>query len=227
MFGFFSIVSYHETILMKLTIRLFSTLFFMAFFLPTFGQGIAPNNFIIQPYVGGPNLKTWSYNAIQLGQTTDHDGYSVNAKGFGHFGVTTELAISERIGLGIDGIYSPFERTIIDSSSNETKVFTENKLRIIARIYIHFNVENPSWDLYLSGGIGANILFTSLKRNGVNENYNAYYKGNTKFPLLNTPFPVSGRFCFGGRYYFSHYVGINFEAGIGGPPFSFGLSFRL
>src|SRR5690554_7608244 len=121
---------------MKLTIRLFSTLFFMAFFLPTFGQGIAPNNFIIQPYVGGPNIKTWSYNAIQLGQTTEYDGYSVNAKGFGHFGVTTELALSERIGLGVDGIYSPFERTLIDSSSNETKRSEEHTSELQSRPHL-------------------------------------------------------------------------------------------
>src|SRR5690554_7912213 len=128
MFGFFfySFVVLN-TIYMKLTIRLFSTLFFMAFFLPTFGQGIAPNNFIIQPYVGGPNLKTWSYNAIQLGQTTNHDGYSVNVKGLDHFGVTKELAISERMGLGFNEIYPPLEGTIINSSPNKTKVLTKNK----------------------------------------------------------------------------------------------------
>ena len=202
-------------------------------------QSLTPKKFIIQPYIGGPNMKNWAYNSVLLGQTEYNSSITSSSVGYAHYGLNAEFLISERIGIGFDGIYSPFKRTLLHETSGidpisgklinitNKEVFTEDKLRIIAKVFIHFNVENPQWDLYISGGIGTNLLFTEYRYNGEKQNYEANVGGSGKFPLIRPAFPISGRFCFGARYFFSENFGIHFETGFGGPPFSFGLSIGL
>ncbi|HLV41523.1 MAG TPA: hypothetical protein VKY37_04530 [Brumimicrobium sp.] len=194
-------------------------------------QDFTPNTLIIQPYVGVPNMKRWIYD------TEYTEGNS--SKGFGHVGLTGEVRISKRFGLGFDAIYSPFTRTENYSYSkynqvtdtfdiiSGSRVFKENKLRLIAKAYIHFNVKNPMWDLYLSGGVGANIVFAKAYKDGQQVNYQENFNSSNEGLILRNPFPFSGRICFGARYFFSDYIGVNFETGFGGPPFSCGLSVRL
>ena len=194
-------------------------------------QSLLPNTVVLQPYIGAPNMKKWLYDQ-------DYDA-DKSSKGFGHVGLSGEVAVSKRIGLGFDAIYSPLTRTrklttsVYDQNSGmfndvtQIRKFEENKLRIIAKMYIHFNIENPQWDLYISGGMGANILFRRAFIDGEQVNYdqnNVYYDNDI---FLVNPFPFSGRFCFGARYFFSDYIGINFETGVGGPPFSFGMNVRF
>ncbi|HZH86660.1 MAG TPA: hypothetical protein VFD77_05035 [Brumimicrobium sp.] len=194
-------------------------------------QSVFPNDVILQPYYGAPNMKKWMYD-------TDLDQYN-SSKGFGHVGLSGEFVISSRFGFGFDAIYSPFERTETtsyieyDGNTNTTinkvdeLVFSENKLRIIAKAYIHFNVANPLWDLYISGGIGPNIIFKKAYFNDEKVNYDAYHSNSENIMTLNPHFPFSGRICFGARYFFSNHFGASFETGFGGPPFSFGLNARF
>jgi len=189
------------------------------------------NKTIIQPYVGAPNMKRWLYEV--------ESDINKSSKGFGHVGLVAEFQASKRFGIGIDAIYSPFSRTettymnMYDPNTGqnvevaEKLVFTENKLRIIAKAFIHFNIKNPTWDLYLAGGIGANIIFTEARLDGKKVNYNEYFTTNDVFPILNPPFPLSGRIGFGTRYYFNEYIGVNLEAGFGGPPIAVGVNFRF
>lgn len=194
-------------------------------------QSLAPNTFILQPYVGAPNMKKWVY---------DQDYKEGNSsKGFGHVGMGGELTVSSRFGVGFDAIYSPFSRTEENSHSiyNEStglydnvldkREFKEDQLRLLAKVYIHFNIDNPQWDIYISGGLGANIVFTKAYINGEKVNYEQNFMNSSESPILRVPFPFSGRFCFGTRYFFSDYFGINFEAGVGGPPFSVGMNVRF
>lgn len=194
-------------------------------------QTLLPNTIVLQPYIGAPNMKKWLY---------DQDYESTKSStGIAHYGLSGEIAVSKRVGLGFDAIYSPFSRTREITTSNydqatdsfqkvtQTRKFQENKLRIIAKVYIHFNIDNPQWDLYISGGMGANILFNKAYIDGEQVNYdeyNAYYDSDI---FVMNPFPFSGRFCFGTRYFFSDHFGVNFEAGVGGPPFSFGMNVRF
>ncbi|WP_417265195.1 hypothetical protein [Brumimicrobium sp.] len=194
-------------------------------------QSITPNTFILQPYIGAPNMKKWIYD------TEYQEGNK--SSGFGHVGLSGELTVSERFGIGFDAIYSPFSRESVETISeydpdtdtytthNEVRAFDEDKLRLIAKVYIHFNVENPKWDIYISGGVGANIIFAKAYIDGVETDYQSAFVNNTSVPFYNPPFPFSGRFCFGTRYFFSDHFGVNFEAGVGGPPFSFGLNVRF
>ncbi|RYM32867.1 hypothetical protein ERX46_12480 [Brumimicrobium glaciale] len=183
---------------------------------------------ILQPYIGGSNMKKWAYDA------NNYENQS--SKGSLHYGVSGEFMVNNRIGIGFDAIFTPFERTEYNSyydpntggttSFSDETVITENKLRILPKIYIHFNVDDPQWDLYISGGIGANIMFTELRVNGVEKDYGSMaYSGD--FPVLNPSFPFAGRFSFGTRYYINDFLGLSFEFGVGGPPFSLGMNFRF
>jgi hypothetical protein len=176
-------------------------------------------------------MKKWVY---------DQDYKEGNSsKGFGHVGMSGELTVSSRFGVGFDAIYSPFSRTEGNSHSiyNEStglydnvldkREFKEDQLRLLAKVYIHFNIDNPQWDIYISGGLGANIVFTKAYINGEKVNYEQNFMNSSESPILRVPFPFSGRFCFGTRYFFSDYFGINFEAGVGGPPFSVGMNVRF
>src|SRR5690554_6711503 len=138
-------------------------------------QSITPNTFILQPYIGAPNMKKWIYD------TEYQEGNK--SSGFGHVGLSGELTVSERFGIGFDAIYSPFSRESVETISeydsntdtytthNEVRAFDEDKLRLIAKVYIHFNVENPKWDIYISGGVGANIIFAKAYIDGVETDY--------------------------------------------------------
>lgn len=186
---------------------------------------------ILQPYVGGPNMKKWAY---------DVDDYNdINSSGSLHYGIAGEFSVSERIGLGFDVIYSPFSRTetaynyYTDPvtgdyiSSNQKIEITDNKLRIMPRIFIHFNVEDPTWDIYISGGVGFNIINSRYEVDGQEVDNIDSYGYYDSFPIISPHFPFAGRFCFGSRYYINNNLGINFETGVGGPVFSLGMNLRF
>lgn len=194
-------------------------------------QSLAPNTFILQPYIGAPNMKKWLFDQeYQQGNSS---------KGFGHVGLSGEITLSSRFGFGFDAIYTPFSRVVgninydYDTTSGSTVEsmqpvsFKEDKLRVLAKVFIHFNIDNPNWDIYLSGGVGANIIFSEARIDGEKVNYHENFINTSEAPIFAKPFPFSGRICFGTRYFFSDHFGINFEAGVGGPPFSFGMNVRF
>lgn len=185
---------------------------------------------ILQPYIGGPNMKKWFYDG--------NDYNSASSKGTLHYGVSGEYVISNRFGIGFDVIYSPFSRTVdsydyyIDPetgyqfTTTEKMDIIENKLRILPRVYIHFNVDDPTWDVYISGGIGVNVINRKYEIDGKSVyKPNDYYYDD--FPILDPHFPYAGRVSFGSRFYFNKNLGINFETGIGGPAFVLGLTARF
>ncbi|HZH86661.1 MAG TPA: hypothetical protein VFD77_05040 [Brumimicrobium sp.] len=197
----------------------------------TLAQSIFKNDIFLQPYIGGPNIKQWAFDGAK--------DNNQSVKGVLHYGLSGEIVISPNFGIGFDAIYSPFSRsekyqythqdpiTGEFSTLTNEEVFTSNKLRLIAKAYIHFNVSNPLWDIYISGGFGANILFNKYELNGEKLDYSSNVYWDEDFPIISTGFPISGRFCFGTRYFITDYFGVNFEAGIGGPPFSLGVNLRL
>ncbi|RFC53699.1 hypothetical protein [Brumimicrobium aurantiacum] len=184
---------------------------------------------LLQASIGGPNMKKWSYDANNYNNQ--------ETRGSFHYGLSGEIRVSRTIGIGFDAIYSPFERTIQSDyyydpetgtsvMQNSETVVTENKFRFIPKVYIHFNVNDPSWDLYISGGIGINYIDKEVRVDGekTDDYYNDYYGD---FPIMETPFPYAGRFCFGTRYYLNDIFGFSFETGIGGPALSFGINARF
>lgn len=94
---------------------------------------------------------------------------SNSSTGFGHLELSGEFVIKKNFGIGFATIYSPFSRTNKNvfreydengyTETTEEIKFIENKLRLLAKVYIHFNIKNPKWDIDISGGLGANILF--------------------------------------------------------------------
>jgi hypothetical protein len=75
--------------------------------------------------------------------------------------------------------------------------------------------------MYAGIGIGSNAKYRTTFVNGVKtEDKSGFWNG---FPTI----PISMRTCWGFRYYFSKFVGMNFEIGIGGPLISTGVSSRF
>ncbi len=218
---------------MKLMTSILIALIFSTLIYPTRleAQSVFENDFFIQPYIGGPNMKKWAFDVNSF----NYD----NSSGSAHFGLITEYVVSSNFSVGIDAIFSPlsWRETIsildydVDNNQNikETNdyVFIENKLRVIIRAYYHFDIANPLWNVYFSGGLGPNIIFSHVKVNGELKDSDPNVSSSNYFPIMNPPFPLSGRVCFGTRYFFSDFLGINFEAGIGGPLFAFGFNARF
>jgi hypothetical protein len=69
-------------------------------------------------------------------------------------------------------------------------------------------------------GAGYNNRIYNSTKNGL-DNTNDF---KSRIQLI--PFPVSARVCLGGRYYFSQFIGLVGEVGLGGPLLSLGLALK-
>ncbi|HLP56806.1 MAG TPA: outer membrane beta-barrel protein [Fluviicola sp.] len=210
--------------------RIKSVLFILSFVLlaqKAHAQANYMGSFIVDPYYGAPNLDRLLWDTGS--GATNVSGYA--SKSIGPFGIRGEYMLSDQFGLGFDLIYATLRTsyTEIDSVYNsstdsfdavKTDVETKNRrLRMQLRFNYHFAVSNPNLDAYMGVGAGSNTRFRSRLENGVE----VEDTDNLELAVI----PVSFRICAGMRYYFSPFVGINAELGLGGPLISAGLSFRL
>lgn len=192
-------------------------------------QTISPGNVILTPYIGLPNMKTLFYKI--------DDDNKWEANGIFHYGLSGEYVISQRVGIGFDAIYSPLRRSMTDHYSvydgiqgnmehfsDEYKLI-EDKLRIYINVNIHLLKRSSKWDLYIQPGIGYNHIFTKAY---MNDEKISYSKAKGENTLLNDiTLPIAGKLAVGTRVYLTDYFALNAQLGIGGPPISFGASFRI
>lgn len=148
--------------------------------------------------------------------------------------VKGEIRLNERTSIGIQVFYNGFVASgiRIDSSwvasSNTYEVETSsiryvmNRLRIQFGYTRHFYLNHPNWDMYTCMAIGSNSKFRK------------YYVNNELSEMENTGlidflpvFPVSMRFTYGVRYFFSERFGIQSELSIGGPLLNIGFAAKL
>ncbi|MNU78596.1 hypothetical protein D3C71_681890 [compost metagenome] len=195
------------------------------------GQANSKWNMVNDPYYGFPNYTSLfpGLKSSILGAVKDDDNISnIESRGSGPTGLRTEFFLNNWFGIGVDAIYSGSKVTydrldsIVDgisyTNSYERKM---SRVRIQARFNFHFPVKNKRLDMYGGIGIGSNSKYRSTFVNGVKtEDKSGFWNG---FPTI----PISMRTCWGFRYYFSKFVGMNFEVGIGGPLISTGVSSRF
>jgi len=195
------------------------------------GQANTKWNMINDPYYGFPNYTSLfpGLKSSILGAVKDDENISnIKSHGSGPTGLRTEFMLNNWFGMGVDAIYSgssvTYDRldSVVDgisyTNSYERKM---SRVRIQARFNFHFPVKKKRLDMYGGIGIGSNAKYRSTFVNGVKtEDKNGFWNG---FPTL----PISMRTCWGFRYYFSKFVGMNFELGIGGPLVSTGVSSRF
>lgn len=216
---------------MKRTSTLAGSILSLMFVFNATGQANTKFNMVNDPYYGFPNYTSLfpGLKSSILGAVKDDDNISnIDSRGSGPTGLRTEFFLNNWFGVGVDAIYSgssvSYDR--LDSTVNgidytnhyERKM---SRVRIQARFNFHFPVKNKRLDMYGGIGIGSNAKYRNTFVNGVKtEDRDGFWSG---FPTI----PISMRTCWGFRYYFSKFVGMNFEIGIGGPLISTGVSSRF
>lgn len=187
-------------------------------------QALYPSNLMLDFYGGVPNFGKMLVTS-NLGKYE-----TISLKGQGPSGVRAEYMIDENIGVGVDVMYNyvDFKYKLSDTSwLGDQLVLNSNdyhsimkRLRVHFRFNYHIEHENPRIDSYFGFGIGYNSRTYSSTKNNLDNT------SEFKSRIQLIPFPVSARVCFGGRYYFSQYVGLVGEVGLGGPLISVGLAFK-
>lgn len=195
------------------------------------GQANSKWNIVNDPYYGFPNYTSLfpGLKSSILGAVKDDENISnIESRGSGPTGLRTEFFLNNWFGVGVDAIYSgssvSYDRldSIVDGISYINQYERKmNRVRIQARFNFHFPVKSKRLDMYGGIAIGSNAKYRSTFVNGVKtDDKSGFWDG---FPTL----PISMRTCWGFRYYFSKFVGMNFEVGIGGPLISTGVSSRF
>jgi opacity protein-like surface antigen len=165
------------------------------------------------PYVVGAALKSAS------------TGTDVSVSNTNHIGAKFEYMVSDKIGLGVDYTYARVtikEKDIQSTAANGQTVTyygvysaSLTKQRILVRMNVHF-ATSPKIDPYVAFGVGYKM--TTYK-----DNYPSTYDNGYNLNLL----PVAYRIGIGMRFFFVENVGINIEAGLGGPAMQGGVSFKF
>ncbi|MGV3631793.1 MAG: outer membrane beta-barrel protein [Bacteroidota bacterium] len=194
------------------------TFIFLALASVSFAQTLEKGNIIIDPYFGGPNFGQLAARAFPLvnNKTTD---------GTGPFGLRAEYMLSDKLGAGLDYIYTGFslsgtiDSLTIDNSHYGTFPYKIDvaRTRIHARLHYHF-VSKERVDAYAAFGLGANIRKVTVQTDMFTRKD---YQGR------GAVLPVTMRVAFGVRYYFLRHFGLNAELGFGGPLLSAGLSVKI
>lgn len=195
------------------------------------GQANTKWNIVSDAYYGFPNFTNLfpGLKSSFIGALKDDDNISnIQSHGVGPTGLRSEFFLTDWFGVGVDAIYSGSNMTYdrLDSVINGVYYVnhyerTMNRVRIQARFNFHFPVKSKRLDMYGGIAIGSNAKYRKLFVNGKEmEDQTGFWDGFRTFP-------ISMRTCWGFRYYFSRFVGMHFELGIGGPIISTGVSTRF
>ena len=187
-------------------------------------QALYPGNVMLDIYGGFPNFGKMLVSSNLANVQT------ISLNGLAPSGVRGEYMIEDNIGVGFDVMYNyvNFKYQIMDTSwfGDQVVINSNDYHSIMKRVRVHFRFnyhiehENPRIDSYFGFGIGYNSRTYSSTKNNLDNT------SEFKSRIQLIPFPVSVRVCFGGRYYFSQYIGLVGEVGLGGPLISLGLSLK-
>ena len=187
-------------------------------------QALYPGNLMLDIYGGFPNF------GKMLISSNLKNSQSISLNGLAPSGVRGEYLLDDNVGFGFDFMYNyvDFKYKMIDTSWIDDKMVFHmddinsimKRVRIQFRFNYHFENNNPRLDTYFGVGAGYNNRIFNSKKNGLDNT--AEFK--SRIQLI--PFPVSARVCFGARYYFSQYIGLVGEVGLGGPLLSIGLALK-
>ena len=134
-----------------------------------------------------------------------------------HLGAKFEYMANDMVGMGIDYTYATITSNFVETGHTEGHHKSQESLtkqRFLLRINVHF-ATTENLDPYTITGFG--YKQTTWKSD---------YDSDIRIPFLNTA-PLAFRFGAGLRWFFTDNVGINVEAGIGGPIIQGGISVKL
>lgn len=187
-------------------------------------KAVKENSIIIEAYYGFPywwgTLLTATNNAAGGNSITD-----VKVKNTNHIGGRFEYMVSDKIGIGAEYTYADASATYKETTTTmngsgvtttATHTYTDGikKQRALVRMGIHFG-ESATFDPYICIGAGykGTTYYSNASGSGLGVTFNVV--------------PVATRFGGGFRYFFTENIGINIEAGLGGPLVQGGLSLKL
>lgn len=188
-------------------------------------QAVEQGNVILTPQYGYPNLFNMILKAAY--ESSGYDGLEVG--GIGPVGLQAEFMVADKIGVGIKFNYSSShisytENTVIyDINGNPTTSIYDyslkfNRIRVMPRFAYHFG-NSSNFDGYFGVSAGYSSFKVSYESNDPD------YTGDI---AVKDPIPIGFRLDVGGTYFFTDFLGINFELGLGGGPvLNGGLSFKF
>lgn len=180
------------------------------------------NKVFIDGYYGFPNLMgiALKRKVNQFSEKVLRDLVDLEVGGNGPYGGKIEYMFHDHIGVSIGvntsssfAVFNGIDTLNIDRHYE----ITRNILRILPRINFHM-LSHDKVDLFAGVGIGYNGSTWKFITDDPNFNSREF----------NAIIPVSFRLFLGGRYFFTNFLGLNFEVGIGGGGLlQGGISFRI
>lgn len=168
-------------------------------------------NFIIEADYGYPFI----YNSV-LKATYEKPGGQTKLQSLNQLAGKVEYMFSDKIGLGVESTFAANTIQYYDSNRMYTAGIT--KFRILAKTNFHF-LEKGKTDLYFTLGIGYMNFKYYQTQSGINNlSHNEF---------IENIIPVAFRTGIGFRYFFTDYIGVNAEAGIGGPVLHAGITIKF
>lgn len=171
----------------------------------TFYGQIEKNTVLIDGYYGFPNLIGFTVkNKIKKVA----DIISLDIGGAGPYGGKIEYLFHDRMGIALD-INSSSSFAVFDGidtlNIQRHYEITRKVLRVMPRFNFHF-IDSEKADGFVGLGIGYNNSTWQFITDDPN------FSSRTFKNIV----PITARLFIGGRYFFTNFLGINFELGLGG-----------
>lgn len=191
-------------------------------------QALEKKNAVLEIGWGFPPL-----NALTSGAFNSSFS-NIDYVNIGTFVISTEIFLTDRIGLNLTGMYSysrsEESNTFVEfNESNGTsnsvdyiKTVTRNRFKFIAGPHFHL-YRSENLDTYLGLGFGMNKSYRNTKYTiQPPEVVDGFF--NFDAPDV---FPVAFRVSYGMRYFINEYWALKAEFGLGGPIFNFSISTKI
>ncbi|MCB9196629.1 MAG: hypothetical protein H6600_06565 [Flavobacteriales bacterium] len=189
---------------MKAKKSIISIILLLITFQTFYGQ-IEKNTVLIDGYYGFPNLIGFTVkNKIKKVA----DIISLDIGGAGPYGGKIEYLFHDRMGIALD-INSSSSFAVFDGidtlNIQRHYEITRKVLRVMPRFNFHF-IDSEKADGFVGLGIGYNNSTWQFITDDPN------FSSRTFKNIV----PITARLFIGGRYFFTNFLGINFELGLGG-----------
>jgi outer membrane immunogenic protein len=172
----------------------------------TTAQVVGQGNFIIDGYASGHVASTL---VETVGTIQSEEGYKHLGLPIG-YGGKFEYMVADNLGLGLE---SNFVKTGYQYGLTGSQYsYTRTKLRVNLILNYHI-VQTDNFDMYLGWGLGyKNTVRTWASDSG---NQDELDNLNSALEVLKVPISIKW-ISFGGRYFFTDNIGMNFEVALGG-----------
>lgn len=205
-------------------------LFLLLLYSNTVGsQVLEAEDFVVEVAVGFPTIKPRVLNTSGIFHNNFLDGNSSINKNYGTFILKGEFFMTDKIGLAGSFNYSYFyslDKSKYEVYDGNTQQYTSHeyfyetkihRMTMMAGLNFHF-VRTERLDTYFGIHAGGKKAFGSYDTN------DPQAQGNLNVLM----FPVAFRVHYGMRFFFTEFIGANFEIGLGGAPLvSLGSSFKF